>query len=159
MILLGYPFVIVQQTSSWSSARSSNGGEESYVHLLVDNVVESSSVEYEIGRLVSQALDMVGELVTLNENRVHTTTQPTSRSFNILRVQATLQQALVQVNLDAERTPSAAPHLTPRQFQELGSVFSRNPSALQPVVLQMWYSSERRPDFSTIVSPPSLLVS
>ena len=126
---------------------------------------------------------MVGELATLNDDRfeIRTESPPTRRSRNILKFHTTLHQA-VDLERAQQTTPTPsniAPEdivdltavvpedlgdpttvaLSPNQLQEIGVLFSRNPSALQPVILRMWYTSDRRPDVSAIVSPPSLLVS
>ena len=126
----------------------------------------TSLVEYEIGVLVSQALDRVGHLVTLNDTRrrIRTTAPAASRNVSILRVHATLNRAVAQASATSSQLSSAQggdpakPPLTQDQLQQLGSVFSRDPSALQSVVLQMWYSDNMRPDVSRIVPAPSLLV-
>ena len=139
-----------------------------YAHSLSHNLATSKTVEYELGRLVCQALNMVGELVVLNTDRfeIHKTTPPTS-TLSMSTIHSTLHQALDQAAAgNTSFTPSSVLGLddsTPdslddTQVQEIGNLFSRNPSALQPIIRRMWYTSNRCPDVSTIISPPSLLV-
>ena len=150
---------------------------DAYLHTLSHNVATSGSVEAEIGRLICQALDMVGELVSLNSHRFQiravnapnvNAPAPPSHSRS-LTVSTNSQQPLnhSSANPSSVTNPFLSQNvadvttvsLSRSQLREIGGAFSRNPSALQPVVLEMWYANKRHPNMSRIVSPPSLLVS
>lgn len=142
---------------------------------LVGNMAQSSVVEYEIGLLVSQALDMVGHLVALNSQRVgmHSAiAESDPQSLEMETIHRALRQALFDafsrqvtshatsspVTVDSRRTAQATTRLTTHQFQELGAAFGRDPSALRTAVRGMWDSTSTCPDVASIVTRPSPLL-
>lgn len=143
---------------------------------LVGNMAQSSVVEYEIGLLVSQALDMVGKLVALSKQRVgmHSAIAETDpQSLEMETVHRALHQALFDVfkarphldhptpALQNESPPceqTTLTRLTTHQFQELGAAFGRDPSSLKQAVRGMWDSTSSCPDFSGVVTRPSPLL-
>ena len=159
------------QTAESRTSNSSIPPSDSRTYSVPSSIASSSSVEYEIGRLICYTLDMVGDLVSLNTSRFQITNPrpPTQHSLNILTVEAALHQALDQtaaaqgsttstILIEPLRDSTIVP-LSRSEVRQIGRLFSRNPTALHPVVLQMWYTNCRRLDISAILSPPSLLVS
>lgn len=141
-------------------------------------MASSSVLEYEIGVLIAQALDKVGNLVTLNGERIdmHTTIATRSpQSLNMVAVQAVLDKALNEAFArrriscaTSESDPSStipngtgnstSTRLTTHQLQELGATFGRDPSILRPVVQGMWHSGDGCPDVASVVTRSSTLL-
>ena len=142
---------------------------------IVQNMAQSSVIEYEIGLLVSQALDRVGDLVTLDivRGEMHTVVaKHHPESFDDTpSVQSALKIALYEAFCQHKATTSdgqsitlplhqscsgTVTGLTTRQLQELGAAFGRDPSDFRLVVGAMWDSGDP-PDVSSIVTPSSPL--
>jgi hypothetical protein len=148
-------------------------------------MAHSSKVEYEIGLLISQALQKVGDLVTLDGQRVtmhRTLSNQSPESLNMLVIRPALRQALHEIfNSESKQVggvshsstppshkgdlegPSMLPGcepapLTSHQLQELGTRFGRDPSSLSALVRTMWYSGNVCPDFTNIVTPSSSIL-
>ena len=150
-------------------------------------MAESSVIEYEIGVLVAQALDKVGDLVVLSTERVglHASVATHSpQSLDMCVVQSALRPALFDAFESGARrssttadgssnnrrpsstgvrelTNDSAPtttRLTTHQLQELGATFGRNPSGLGEVVETMWHSGSHCPDVTGVVTRSSPLL-
>ncbi|KAJ3511065.1 hypothetical protein NMY22_g15775 [Coprinellus aureogranulatus] len=152
----------------------------SHLQPLAQNMASSSVIEYEIGLLVTQALDKVGDLVSLNIDRfsLHTTlARSNPDSFDMVAVHSTLNHALGEafavyraagsgpnaieshrgngatVQVDSASTVNpVATNLTRRQIQEIGAKFGRDPATLAEVVRRMWHTGSRCPDVTPVVT-------
>jgi hypothetical protein len=125
-------------------------------------MAHSSKVEYEIGLLIVEALQKVGDLIQLDGQRItmhRTLSSQSPESLDMLVVRPALRHALHEAfNYESAQFSTATAHLTSHQLQELGAKFGRDPSSLGTLVQAMWYSGSRYPDFMSIVTPSSNLL-